>query len=43
MQGGCGVCANTFRSVAKDAIVEAEVESCIVVEATVEMKTMLCD
>ena len=42
-QGGCGVCANTFRSVAKDAIVEAEVESRIVVEATVEMKTMLCD
>ena len=40
MQGGGGVCANTFRSAAKDAIVEAEVESCIVVDATVELKTM---
>ena len=40
MQGGCGVCANTSRSAAKDAIVEAEVESCIVVDATVELKTM---
>ena len=40
VQGGCGVCANTFRSGAKDAIVGAEVESRIVVEATVELKTM---
>ena len=40
VQGGCGVCANTFRSVAKDASVGAEVESRAVVDATVELKTM---
>ena len=40
VQGGCGVCANTLRSVAKDASVGAEVESRVVVDATVELKTM---
>ena len=40
VQGGCGVCANTFRSVAKDASVGAEVESRVVVDATVELKTV---
>ena len=40
MQGGCGVCANTLRSVAKDASVGAEVESRVVVDAIVELKTM---
>ena len=42
VQGGCGVCANTLRSVAKDASVGAEVESrvTVVVDATVELKTM---
>ena len=40
VQGGCGVCANTLRSVAKDASVGIEVESRVVVDAIVELKTM---
>ena len=42
VQGGCGVCANTLRSVAKDASVGAEVESrvTVVVDVTVELKTV---